>query len=337
MIKFLKPFVELGISWKSNEFFRTRVKLTALYISIVSVILIVFSSILHSQVQSSVSDQVNVMVESLKDKENHSHSYEHLGRLFTSDFEHNLWNLNYIIFFLSTFLCYFLAGKTLQPIEEKMKQQEQFISDAAHELRNPLSAIKASSNSLLRMREKLTQESQEAFQEIHEESNRLISLSEDLLTLENNNFDKEISLVEIAETINYICKSLTPLAKEKNLTLVKHLNNHQISANKKDVEKIIFNILHNAIKFSHKNNDIHISLNPKGQFKVKDTGIGISKNDLPYVFNRFYKADKARIFSQHSGSGLGLSIAKKLADHNGWSIALRSKLQQGTEFMIEFN
>ncbi len=102
------------------------------------------------------------------------------------------------------------------------------------------------------------------------------------------------------------------------------------------VNQNIFNLVHNAIKFSHPNSEIVVKLTNKGTLTIKDTGIGISKSELPHIFERFYKVDSSRTFDIDTGSGLGLAIVKKTVDKNGWKIKVKSEKDKETQFIIQF-
>ncbi|QQS59824.1 HAMP domain-containing histidine kinase [Candidatus Peregrinibacteria bacterium] len=255
---------------------------------------------------------------------------------FTSDTRDTLWAIDTIILLLSSFLSYFLAGKTLASIAEKMRQQKQFISDASHELRNPLSAIKASADSLLRAKSISDEEAREVLHAINEESDRLITLTEDLLLLDQSQKDDAVQQVNAKEIVIAMLKTIEPLAKEKKIYFQTNLEKFELLAKQKDLEKVLFNLLHNAVKFSREDSKIIVKISKNGYFRVKDFGVGITPEDLPYIFDRFYKAENARSFSGESGSGLGLSIIKTLTDKYVWTLDVNSKEGKGTQVTVYF-
>lgn len=249
---------------------------------------------------------------------------------FSKDFEEILLALNFLTLFLSGFLSWFLAGKTLEPIRQKMEEQKRFIADSSHELRNPLSAISATCESMIRAKQK------EGFEEILEESERLIKITENLLILDQVEKDSQNSEIDLKKLIENLLQKIKPMADEKNLILKMDLEKFSVLGDQNDFEKIIFNLFHNAIKFSHKNNKIVISLSENGVLKIQDFGIGILEKDLPKIFNRFYKADTARTFTYESGAGLGLSIVQEVVKKNGWKMEVESEKNKGTSFQIFF-
>ena len=267
---------------------------------------------------------------------NDGQDYENFFDQFNASFTDTLWILNVIILFFSAFFSYFLAGKTLHPIQAKVNEQRRFIADAAHELKNPLSAIHASSESVLRVKHISDHESQEVFREILEESGRLISLADQLLCLDQRKIQSKIYASNIKDIIESVLKKISPLAKHKNILFQKNLFDTDILLAEKDFEIMLFNLLHNAIKFSHKNSHINISFDDADTLSVQDFGKGINQKDLSHIFERFYKADRSRVFDKDSGSGLGLSIVKEICDRNKWHIETESSEYAGSTFRVIF-
>ena len=168
--------------------------------------------------------------------------------------------------------------------------------------------------------------------------NKLQSLSDSLLELaqyqniNNRNYFKIVSLKKI---IDEVVERITPLAEKKQIVIKKKLIEAEMKANKDSLNNLFTILLDNAIKYSQNNTQIIGSLKKSNKsivVSITDSGIGIDKKDLPHIFDRFYRADKART---KDGYGLGLSIAKKIVnDHNG-SIDVKSKRGQGTTFTIK--
>ena len=378
MQKFCKPFEGTVIAWKSNDFFRARIKLTILYVVILMFVLAFFSITLKWQLEAVLASQTQNAKLSEEDARNFARDLypdriiksvelEVEGRavIYDIDFENGLSmeidiqsgnilererisfanvlraDINDILLFANGFilliggLCsYFLAGKTLAPIRRKMQQQDRFVSDAAHELKNPLTAIQASTESLLRMKNITEEDTREVLSEVKEETDRLISQTDDLLDLDGQNNDS--TLVDLAVVIARIVKKIQPIAESKNIQIQTKCDNFKLQIALSDMEKIIFNLLHNAIKFSPNDSTVKLSLTSKGLFVIEDSGIGIDEKDLPYIFDRFYKANTARTFSSDSGSGLGLSIVLKYVNESGGKINVSSKKNQGTTVSIRW-
>jgi signal transduction histidine kinase len=368
MKKFLKPFVVLVIAWKSNNFWQARLKLTFFYLLILSGILVFFSSLLFWYTEYKIStfphisqteaeeiiqkrfpnkqiletefedgqydfiffDHSEIKVDAFTRKiftENDNVGFQ---KYFSQDFEDALFILNIAILLLSGFLAWFLAGKTLEPIRQKMEEQKRFIADSSHELKNPLSAISATCESMIRENQK------EGFEEILEESERLIKITENLLVLDQTEKKSEKSEIDLKNLTQNILQKIKPIADEKKLIFETNLESFSVLGNKNDLEKIIFNLLHNAIKFSHKNGKIIVSLNKNGVLKIQDFGIGIAEKNVSKIFDRFYKTDTSRTFSKESGAGLGLSIVKELVEKYGGKIKVKSAKNKGTCLQIFF-
>jgi signal transduction histidine kinase len=213
---------------------------------------------------------------------------------------------------------------------ETMRQD--FISNVSHEIQSPLTSI--SGFAALLKRADLPENERLRYAEIIEaESKRLSSLSENLLklsTLDNNpiietefRLDKQLSNVIL---------TLEPQWSAKHLTVEAVLPKYMICGDEELLSQVWINLLVNAIKFTPENGLVYVSLK-ENTVKVADTGVGISKNDLPHIFERFYKVDKARDRGL-GGNGLGLSLVKKIVELHGGHISVDSETGKGTSFAI---
>lgn len=371
----LKPFVSSATAWKQNNFIKARVKLTTFYLLIMAGILVLFSILIFWYAEFSIQKLPRISqneayqisaryypqaaVDDLYfDKGQYrvlfTNGYEIAINAFTAkvfpeghnvtswqenfsdDFINVLLSLNIAILVLCGFAAYFLSGRTLRPIQEQLKEQEQFVSNSSHELRNPLSAIQASAESVLRMQHIPREASREVLTDILEESRRLIALSESLLMLDTAKNTKQTTKCELASLTHKNIKKLSALANEKNISFTTDLTEYVLNASEEDLEVIIFNILHNAVKFSHKGGVVDVTLNSSGMFTVRDGGVGIDKEHISHVFERFYKANAARSFGRESGSGLGLCIVKELVLKYKGTINIVSERGRGTTVVISF-
>ncbi|NMF03776.1 sensor histidine kinase [Clostridium beijerinckii] len=219
---------------------------------------------------------------------------------------------------------------------EKLRQD--FISDVSHEIQSPLTSI--SGFAALLKKGSLNKDQISHYASIIEtESKRLSKLSENLLRLSNlESEDNNLNLknYQINKQIESVLLMLEPQWSAKNITLDISLEETMICGDEDLLSQVFINLLNNAIKFTPENGNIGVNLynNEDGvECKVSDTGIGISSEDQPRIFERFYKADKARNRSL-GGNGLGLSIVKKIIDLHGGKISLTSEIGKGTEFII---
>lgn len=233
---------------------------------------------------------------------------------------------------------YFLAGRTLRPIQLMIDEQHQFITNASHELRTPIATMRAEmEGSLLEKRitdqiaRKLIQSNLEELTRLQELSNNLLRLAQ-IHTVDTDVFMEKLHIKDILVSSQQKVKSL---AKQKKIVIQSTMDDQLITGNKERLVELFVILLDNAIKYSHQQSTIHLRSVTKDTsliVTISDEGIGIPKKDLPHIFDRFYRADKSR--SQADGYGLGLSIAKKIADIHGISIDVESKETKGSTFSV---
>jgi two-component system sensor histidine kinase CiaH len=234
---------------------------------------------------------------------------------------------------------YFLAGKTLKPIQEMVDEQNRFITDSSHELRTPLTALRSEMEVTLRDKKLTLTTAKEIIKSNLEEVIGIQSLTENLLTLTKsfNKNHKKIEKVEFAEIIREATKKITPLAKQKNISIETTYDSAVIQGNKNELTDLIVIFLDNAIKYSNSNTKIEILEKKKGsviEIKIRDDGIGIDQKDIPHLFERFYRADKSRTKNDSEGFGLGLSIAKRIIDSYNGTITVESQPEKGSTFIL---
>ena len=163
---------------------------------------------------------------------------------------------------------------------------------------------------------------------------------EDLFLLSKSD-ENQIALdcepVDLRYLIEEVCKHIEIIASEKNIkVLIAYLEKVQVYGDPVRLRQMIWNVVVNGIKYTRPNGEVKISVQEKEDSAliiVQDNGIGISEEDLPLVFNRFYRVDKARS-RQEGGTGLGLSICKFIVDAHKGAINIESKLGEGTKFKI---
>jgi len=257
-----------------------------------------------------------------------------LHKSFLRDIRHWIVIIETILLVLAGFVSYFLAGRTLRPIQQKNELQRQFLADVSHELKNPLSALKISLEIAQKQKHWSDSEVRDMFDDLEGEVTRLTRTTEDLLVLEQSKNTREMVMRDITEIIHSQMILLKDFAQKRNITIDEELEKFSCKVSAQDIEKIVFNLVHNAIKFSHPNGVVEIVLSQNGVLRIKDSGVGIDKEELPHIFDRFYKADTSRTFSDDNGSGLGLSIVKKIADSNNWKITIKSEVEKGSVFNV---
>lgn len=253
----------------------------------------------------------------------------------------NLVYFNFSILLLAAISSYFFAKKTLDPIKKAMEAQNRFTADASHELRTPLTAMKSEIEVALRDTKFNTAAAKELLASNLEEISKLEALSSALLKLaRSENANLEFGKVDVFESIIESYEKVELLAEKKSIEInFKHPEDagFLINGDHQSLSELFVILLDNAIKYSPSNSKINIILEKEKDHvvvKIQDHGAGIKACDLPYIFNRFYRADSSRSKETVSGYGLGLSIAKQIVDlHNG-TISVTSKPGKGSEFKV---
>lgn len=253
----------------------------------------------------------------------------------------NFLGINGIIFIVMGGLSYFLAGKTLHPIQEMMEEQNRFVSDASHELKTPLTSMKSSLEVYVRDPKLTLLEAKQVLKDNIYEVNRLQSLSESLLTLSENqlgNINQSFILLHLKTILTKAYNLVKHSAKKKKIVVnISSVPQQKIEGNEGKLVELFTILLDNAIKYSPDETAISLSCDvvKKGiEIRVIDKGIGIDEKDIQHVFDRFYRSDSARSKVGAGGYGLGLSIAKKIVElHNG-SIHIESTAGFGTTVLV---
>ncbi|OGK17493.1 hypothetical protein A2774_05615 [Candidatus Roizmanbacteria bacterium RIFCSPHIGHO2_01_FULL_39_12c] len=245
------------------------------------------------------------------------------------------------ILIISGGLAYFLAGRTLQPIKEMVDEQNRFIGDASHEFRTPLTSLKTAMEVALRDKNLNLSQAKKLLSENIGEVNKLQSLSDQLLQLaqfEKPDGNFKLENASLAEIIGEAIRKITPLAKQKKISIKRNLQEIEVKARRDSLVDLFVILLDNAIKYSAAKKIIQIKSEKSDKavlISVKDEGVGISEEDLPHIFDRFYRADSARSKDKTDGYGLGLSIAKKIVDMHKGVIKVKSIAKEGTVFTIQ--
>ena len=249
--------------------------------------------------------------------------------------------VNGIILGVSAAAGYFLAGKTLRPIEKAMNEQKRFIADASHELRTPLTALKTSMEVALRDKKMSVSQAKKLIKSNLDDIDGMQSLADKLLSLanyESNGGSLNFEKISLSETIKSAYRKILPLAKKKGIDVKLRLQECIIEADKTSLEEMMLIFLDNAVKYTPKGGKVAIFTRADKKYafiKIKDTGIGISKQDIPHIFERFYRADQSRSKNSAQGFGLGLSLAKKIIEIHKGLVKVSSEIGKGTSFTVK--
>lgn len=243
----------------------------------------------------------------------------------------------------NTFELYELSV-SVKELAERLNYQEhlrkRMTTDIAHELRTPLAAIQSHIEAFM---DGVWEPNDERLSVIHGEIIRLTKLIDELSELsivEDDEINLKLSTINLSVVLNDIIDSYEPMFLDKNINLNKKIQNEVYMMGDMDYLKRIFvNILSNAIKYTNENGSASIFLEKikdKIRITVNDTGIGIPKEDLKYIFERFYRSDLSRN-RQTGGTGIGLTITKALVEAHEGTIKIDSEVGKGTSVIIEFN
>ena len=216
-----------------------------------------------------------------------------------------------------------------------------FVANVSHELRTPLSIFRGYLETLLDDPHQPPAELLRILEIMERHSNRLNALVEDVLSLarlESPGIELDISEIDLPELLHSIMRDWEKRLAAKQLK--SHLNFPgnlpRLPADETRLQELIYNLLDNAVKYSKAGGTVSLRAEPEGdavRISVTDQGIGISQNDLPRIFERFYRADKSRS-SEQSGTGLGLSIVKHIAQLHGGSVKAKSEPGKGTTISV---
>lgn len=244
--------------------------------------------------------------------------------------------LNGVMLLVGYWLSLLLARRTLEPIERAMRAQVQFVSDASHELRTPLAALMTTNEVALRKKTLDEKKARVVFQRNIDEVEKLRELTDNLLQLtqvDNQQIEKQA--VDMAELIRDIVDRYQPVADKKQVALDMQVVSVTHVVAVAAVTQILGTLIDNAIKYSPPGSTVVIRLD--GQtLSVVDQGIGIAKEDQARIFDRFYRSDEARTRGQNSGYGLGLAIARAVANKNGYQLSVKSEPGRGSTFSLHF-
>jgi len=231
-------------------------------------------------------------------------------------------------------------NEMLDTVEEVFIHEKQFSSDVSHELRTPITVILAQSDYALQYSDTF-EEAKESLEVINRHAKRMTNLINQIMELSKLERQKEIEKerINLSNIVLQLLDDYKPLLESKNLNLVYNVEKDiRIQGNKIMLERVFLNILMNAVKFTKTNIEISLTREDKtAVLKIRDDGIGISEENKKFIWERFFQVNDSRNKEENKGSGLGLSMVKKIVDLHSATIDLESELDQGTCFTIKFN
>ncbi len=233
----------------------------------------------------------------------------------------------------------FLTRQAMQPVEQSFQRLKQFTADASHELRGPLMAIKSNVAVALKYPQGMRDTDAQKLKAIASATSQMTQLTEDLLLLARTEKDpiEERKPVDLNTILNSLVHLYAPQAQEKRINLKASLtSNLYLMGEPVHLSRLFSNLIENALQYTLEGGTVEIQTSKEGnnlQVKVRDTGIGIAPEHLKQVFDRFWRADKARTY-RTGGSGLGLAIAQAIAQNHGGLISVTSQVGVGSCFTV---
>ena len=243
----------------------------------------------------------------------------------------------WLVFFLASF---FLARWATKPVVRAWHQQSRFIADASHELKTPLAVILANNSILLSHPDKTISEHRQWVESTQAEAEMMETLISDLLFLAKPDSDQDSKLygdIDLSEIVATNALQFESVAFERHIDLDSNIAEGIIvHANGSRLQRLVGTLIDNACKYANEGGHVDISLYRRGHeavLHVSNTGNPIASEDLPNIFDRFYRADKARS-RDSKGYGLGLSIAKEVAEELGGTISVTERAGFATTFTV---
>ncbi|NER02304.1 MAG: HAMP domain-containing histidine kinase [Okeania sp. SIO3C4] len=244
---------------------------------------------------------------------------------------------------LTTWGAIWLTNKSLQPIAQSFERLKQFTADASHELRSPLTAIKSSISVLQSHPERIDPVDKNKVDAIADASYRMTHLVEDLLLLAR--LDGSVALMSLEkiplpldEILEDTIEFVRSEAEKKDIDLNSNLDSDiWVLGDGQQLQRVFSNLIDNAVQYTPKEGKVTVTLfadNETAIIAVEDTGIGIAPEELPHIFERLWRSDRARI-ERREGTGLGMAIAQTLIQVHGGKIEVTSKIGVGSCFWVK--
>ncbi|MEN9389581.1 MAG: hypothetical protein RLY61_665 [Candidatus Parcubacteria bacterium] len=335
-------------------FKQARLNLTVWYLLIIMVLSLGFSSLVYSGISNGINRALLIQQKRLE------REYRTYGFIVPNNFSrpplitnetvreiklHTLLMLflvNTLIISLAGVIGYLLAGKTLHPIEQMTLKQKTFMSNAAHEIKTPLTVLKTDLEVTLRDKTASSDDLRSSLRCALEEVDSLTSITNNLML--QAKFDAHsgayvtFTLVDLSKTLLQTVDSLSKLAKQEKVSWALQLDEGLfVKGDKSALTSLFTNIFENAIKYNKQGGSVTLSLTALGSMArivVQDTGIGIAQEELAHIFEPFYRVDISHSKQKTGGVGLGLAIAREIVTAHNGSITVQSSPEVGTSFTV---
>lgn len=320
-----------------NEFQKARIRLTLWYLAL-ALLLLSATNVVAIDSERRAFDRIERALGDREERPRLTQLLETNLNQFEVNFQKRLFALDSLLVILAAVGSYFLSGRTLQPIEETIREQEAFAADASHELRTPLTTIGMEITALKKTSKRIPKEVEHALTTIASEVERMKGIVAGLLTLVRHTHGysgaAKIKL-NLALLAKDVYQQMLPVARKRGLDLSFRSGGLiEVLGVADDLKQVMLILVDNAFKYTAKRGRVELSVGTSGKqaiVAVSDTGVGMRERDLPHIFERFYRGSSG---SERKGLGLGLSIAKRVVEQHNGTISVESTLGKGSRFMV---
>ena len=241
-----------------------------------------------------------------------------------------------VIFLISLWL----SGLAVKPVKRAWEQQKQFVADASHELKTPLTVILANNNIMMSHKDSTVADERQWLESTEEEANHMKKLIDNMLFLAKSDAGEtkvQLSTVDFSEMAEACALNFEPVAFEKEIMIDTDIESGiTLEGDATQLNQLVHILVDNAVKYADSGTTVTIRLQKHGdkvEFSVNNKGTPISKDDIEHIFDRFYRAEKSRTTK---GYGLGLSIARRITEGMNGKILVESNKENGTTFTVRF-
>lgn len=322
-------------------FHSTTIRLTGWYMLFLMSLSAMFSFVIFQTATGEVNVQLERFQTSLQQQTNNFMPNQMMGVDYREtqleDARENilieLLYVNLVVLVLGGFISYYLARRSLEPIEKAHEAQSRFTSDASHELRTPLAVMRTELEVILSDKNATSSEMREILESNLEEVNKLSKLAEMLLHLSHfDNKKLQTESVDLTKITNGIVKDFEKISKR---IAVKSKGKLIVKANETAIAELIKILVDNALQYSPNSSIVSIKTYRRDDaaiFEITNAGAGINPDKMPFIFDRFYRADSSRTSGPKKGFGLGLALAKSIVEIHKGTLDVTSEIDGDTTF-----
>lgn len=318
-------------------------KLTLVYVLLAMALSLIFSGVLYHFAAHELSEGLHHQYEVLQETDHDADDTDNISASELHIREENIIKdfiyLNCAVLISSVLAGYFLARRTIRPIEAAHRSQIRFTAEASHELKTPLTAMKADTESVLMQPKSDKRELRKTLERNLEDIERLETLTKHLLDMGRyrSGMNLRTTDIQLEQLLKSVVRQLDLKYQDKHLSVVQDVPKTALHADPTAVEQLLVIIIDNAYKYSNDKGTIQVlARERRGTVKitVSDSGIGIPESDLPHIFEYFYRSSHAIDSQKASGYGLGLPLARDIVQACKGNIEINSSENKGTSVVI---